>query len=200
MFSGVLALWQSTAQHKLTPEYRPEGDLTVPGWHWLCAPTSSGSLCIDPFQRTQGQHVVEGSKRGGQKYLTTTMRPEIRVWGQASPVTAPAPCKIGHPQTRPAADRVPGFALFCTLTANKPPNQVRFRYVHLASYGFLQTPPLANDALASRIVFPSVGVTPPSLRWPGLPASPGKQKWPALGRPLRTTPLLDAKRECCHML
>ncbi|HBI78470.1 MAG TPA: hypothetical protein DDY30_03500 [Marinobacter adhaerens] len=49
------------------------------------------------------------------------------------------------------------------------------RYVHLASYGFLQTPPLASDALASRIVFPSVGVTPPSLRWLGLPASPGNR-------------------------
>ncbi|TVT33632.1 MAG: hypothetical protein FHK81_08620, partial [Marinobacter vinifirmus] len=46
----------------------------------------------------------------------------------------------------------------------------------LTSYGFLQTPPLASDALASRIVFPSVGVTPSSFRWPGLPASPGKQK------------------------
>ncbi|MBV66416.1 MAG: hypothetical protein CME79_09785, partial [Halomonas sp.] len=50
--------------------------------------------------------------------------------------------------------------------------------VPLTSYGFLQTPPLASDALASRIVFPSVGVTPPSFRWPGLPASPGKQKTP----------------------
>jgi len=69
-----------------------------------------------------------------------------------------------------------GFALFCTLTAGKPSNQVRLRYVHLVSYGVLQTPPLASDALASRIVFPSVGVTPPSLRWPDFPASPGKQK------------------------
>ncbi|PSJ38163.1 hypothetical protein C7I36_14475, partial [Zobellella taiwanensis] len=43
-------------------------------------------------------------------------------------------------------------------------------------YGFLQTPPLASGALASRIVFPSVGVTPSSFRWPGLPASPGKQQ------------------------
>src|SRR5690554_107637 len=113
------------------------------------------------------------------------MRPDIRARGQASPVTAPAPCKIGHPQTRPAADRVSGFALFCTLAASRPPNQVRSRYVHLASYGFLQTPPLASSALASRIVFPSVGVTPPSLRWPGLPASPGKQKKAPSGRLFR---------------
>lgn len=56
MFGGVLALWQSTAQHELTPGYRPEGDLTVPGRHWLCAPTSSGGLCINPFQHTQGPH------------------------------------------------------------------------------------------------------------------------------------------------
>ncbi len=56
-------------------------------------------------------------------------------------------------------DRVSGFALFCTLTAYAQPNQVCLRYVHLTSYGFLQTPPLASDALAIQIVFPSVGVT-----------------------------------------
>ncbi|PSJ37167.1 hypothetical protein C7I36_15910, partial [Zobellella taiwanensis] len=50
---------------------------------------------------------------------------------------------------------------------------------------FLQTPPLASGALASRIVFPSVGVTPSSFRWPGLPASPGKQKRPEQVRPWR---------------
>ncbi|MCL5043211.1 MAG: hypothetical protein M1440_12335, partial [Gammaproteobacteria bacterium] len=49
--------------------------------------------------------------------------------------------------------------------------------------GFLQTPPLASDALAIQIVFPSVGVTPPSFRWTGLPASPGKQKRQAQGLP-----------------
>ena len=249
MFNGVLALWQSTAQYGLTPGYRPECDLTVPGRHRLCAPTSSGGLCINPSRFSRGQqpllrllppfanrvnlrlggypktsvqgrsgftlHAVTRLERHGwckcsfcrSKKLpqagTSTllqlhrsvgplpprphidlgfhlgsMPPEFRVRGQASPVTAPAPCKIGHPQTRPAADRVSGFALFCTLTADRPPNQVRSRYVHLASYGFLQTPPLARDALASRIVFLSVGVTPPSLRWPGLPASPGKQKRP----------------------
>ena len=62
------------------------------------------------------------------------------------------------------ADRVSGFALFCTLTAYAQPNQVCLRYVHLTSYGFLpagapETPPLASDALAIQIVFPSVGVT-----------------------------------------
>ncbi|WP_288128927.1 hypothetical protein [Microbulbifer sp.] len=53
-------------------------------------------------------------------------------------------------------------------TACTPPNQVRLRYVLLASYGLLpagapETQPLASDALASRIVFPSVGVTSPSF-------------------------------------
>lgn len=36
----------------------------------------------------------------------------------------------------------------------EPPNQVRFRYVPYSFYGFLQTPPLASDALANRIAFP----------------------------------------------
>lgn len=40
----------------------------------------------------------------------------------------------------------------------------------------LQTPSLANGALANRIVFPLVGVTSSSFRRPGLGASPGKQK------------------------
>ncbi|PKG50203.1 hypothetical protein CXF87_11860, partial [Halomonas sp. MES3-P3E] len=56
------------------------------------------------------------------------------------------------------------------------PKQVHLRCVPLTPYGFLQTPPLASGALASRVVFPSVGVTTPSFRCPRLPASPGKQK------------------------
>ncbi|RYU80065.1 hypothetical protein ERW52_18505, partial [Aliivibrio finisterrensis] len=44
------------------------------------------------------------------------------------------------------------------------------------SYGFLQTPPLASDALAIRIVFPLVGVTLLSCKQTGLPALLGKQK------------------------
>jgi len=69
-----------------------------------------------------------------------------------------------------------GFALFCTLTAPNLPNQVRLRCVPLTSYGFLQTLPLASNALATRITFPSVGVVQASFNLPGLPASPGKQK------------------------
>jgi len=57
-----------------------------------------------------------------------------------------------------------------------PPNQVRLRCVPLTSYGFLQTPPLASDALAIRIIFPSVGVIQASSSLTGLPASLGKQK------------------------
>jgi len=56
------------------------------------------------------------------------------------------------------------------------PDQVRFRCVLLTSYGFLQTPPLASDALAIRIIFPSVGVILLSCKQTGLPASPSKQK------------------------
>ncbi|RZP75293.1 hypothetical protein D8T51_14045, partial [Vibrio vulnificus] len=41
---------------------------------------------------------------------------------------------------------------------------------------FLQTPPLASDALAIRIVFPLVRVTPFSFKWTGLPALLGKQQ------------------------
>ncbi|MGR3236725.1 hypothetical protein ABMY29_09650, partial [Vibrio vulnificus] len=36
-------------------------------------------------------------------------------------------------------------------------------------------PPLASDALAIRIVFPLVRVTPFSFKWTGLPALLGKQ-------------------------
>jgi len=39
-----------------------------------------------------------------------------------------------------------------------PPKQVTVSCVHLSSYGFLQTPPLASDALAIQIIFPLVGV------------------------------------------
>ncbi|RMH41846.1 MAG: hypothetical protein D6694_08520, partial [Gammaproteobacteria bacterium] len=40
----------------------------------------------------------------------------------------------------------------------------------------------ASNALAIRIVFPSVGATQASFSLPGLPASLGKRKKPALGR------------------
>ncbi|WP_287151890.1 hypothetical protein, partial [Alteromonas sp.] len=46
----------------------------------------------------------------------------------------------------------------------------------LTSYGFLQTLPLANNALAIRIIFPSVRVIQVSFNLTGLPASLGKQK------------------------
>ncbi|RUP78429.1 hypothetical protein C7Y69_15060 [Alteromonas sp. KS69] len=56
------------------------------------------------------------------------------------------------------------------------PNQVHLRCVPLTSYGFLQTLPLANNALAIRIIFPSVRVIQVSFNLTGLPASLGKQK------------------------
>tara|TARA_Y100000817_G_scaffold36414_1_gene25122 strand:+ start:241 stop:486 length:246 start_codon:yes stop_codon:yes gene_type:complete len=55
------------------------------------------------------------------------------------------------------------------------PNQVHFRCVPLTSYGFLQTLLLANNALAIRIIFPSVRVIQVSFNLTGLPASLGKQ-------------------------
>ncbi|PCH94707.1 MAG: hypothetical protein COB83_10835 [Gammaproteobacteria bacterium] len=58
-----------------------------------------------------------------------------------------------------------------------PPKQVTVSCVPLSSYGFLQTLPLASNALAIRIVFPLVRVTPLSFKWTGLPASLGKLKY-----------------------
>ncbi|MDA7633269.1 hypothetical protein N8766_04100 [bacterium] len=64
------------------------------------------------------------------------------------------------------------------------PNQVRFRYGPSTSYHFLQTPPLASDALVSRILFPVDGARSLLSERRGLPASLGKQKksdpWVAL--------------------
>ena len=58
----------------------------------------------------------------------------------------------------------------------KLPKQVYLRCVLLTSYRFLQTLPLASNALAIRIIFPSVGVIQVSFNLTGLPASLGKQK------------------------
>ncbi|MAC35659.1 MAG: hypothetical protein CMF16_12140 [Idiomarina sp.] len=60
------------------------------------------------------------------------------------------------------------------------PNQVHLRCVPLTSYGFLQTLPLASNALAIRIIFPSVRVIQASHNLAGLPASLGKQKKPGV--------------------
>ncbi|WP_207216798.1 hypothetical protein, partial [Aliivibrio finisterrensis] len=65
------------------------------------------------------------------------------------------------------------------------PKQVTVSCVHLTSYGFLQTPPLASDALAIRIVFPLVGMTLLSCKQTGLPALLGKQKKPILNKQYR---------------
>ena len=53
------------------------------------------------------------------------------------------------------------------------PNQVRFRYGPSTSYHFLQTPPLASDALVSRILFPVDGARSLLSERRGLPASLG---------------------------
>ncbi|PSW20864.1 hypothetical protein C9I98_06315 [Photobacterium sanctipauli] len=60
------------------------------------------------------------------------------------------------------------------------PKQVTVSCVHLTSYGFLQTLPLANNALAIRIIFPLVGAIQVSFNLTGLPALLGKQKSPVI--------------------
>ncbi|HAS8408115.1 TPA: hypothetical protein I7736_01990 [Vibrio vulnificus] len=65
------------------------------------------------------------------------------------------------------------------------PKQVHLRCVLLTSYCFLQTLPLASNALAIRIVFPSVRAIQVSFNLTGLPASLGKQKKPSHRRGLR---------------
>lgn len=47
-----------------------------------------------------------------------------------------------------------GHHVFLHAHPRRQPNRVRSRYVPSSSYRFLQTPPLASDALASRIQFP----------------------------------------------
>jgi len=47
---------------------------------------------------------------------------------------------------------------------------------------------VTSDALAIRIVFPLIGVTPTSFSRPGLPATLGKRK---KAEPVKPTPLLD---------
>ncbi|EGQ9310121.1 hypothetical protein F7U73_04085 [Vibrio vulnificus] len=56
------------------------------------------------------------------------------------------------------------------------PKQVHLRCVLLTSYCFLQTLPLASNAIAIRIIFPSVRAIRASFNPTGLPASLGKRK------------------------
>jgi len=56
------------------------------------------------------------------------------------------------------------------------PKQVTVSCVHLISYDFLQTSPLASVALVIQIIFPLVRVIPLSFKRTGLPALLGKQK------------------------
>ncbi|QDO83667.1 hypothetical protein FM037_11025 [Shewanella psychropiezotolerans] len=55
-------------------------------------------------------------------------------------------------------------------------HQHRQYRLRLVAYGFLQTSPLASDALAIRIIFPSDGAILPFFRQTGLPTSQGKHK------------------------
>ena len=50
-----------------------------------------------------------------------------------------------------------GHCVFLHTHPDNRPNQVCLRYVPSTSYRFLQTPPLASDALANRILFPMNG-------------------------------------------
>jgi hypothetical protein len=62
-----------------------------------------------------------------------------------------------HPASHIRSDRVSGFALFRRLTAPDMPSQVRFRYVPLTSYGFLQTLPLPTTPLPIGLSSPRSG-------------------------------------------
>lgn len=92
----------------------------------------------------------------------------------------PSYCTGSLQQTPPSntQDVRLSIGLCAILRAYPPakPNQVRFRCVPVTSYGFLKTLPLASNALAIRIIFPSVGVIQVSSNLTGLPASLGKQK------------------------
>ena len=48
-----------------------------------------------------------------------------------------------------------GHRVISHARPGRTPNQVRLRYAPTTFYGFLQTPPLASDALAIRILFPT---------------------------------------------
>jgi hypothetical protein len=61
------------------------------------------------------------------------------------------PGEVCRPQLLSTFNRVSGFALFCSLTPVS--SQIRC-FVHLTSYSFIQTPPLASDALDILIIFP----------------------------------------------
>ena len=57
-----------------------------------------------------------------------------------------------------------------------PPKQVTVSCVHLSSYDFLQTPTLASDALAIRIIFPLVRVIQVSCNLTGFASFAGQTK------------------------
>jgi hypothetical protein len=61
------------------------------------------------------------------------------------------PGEVCRPQLLSTFNRVSGFALFYSLTPVS--SQIRC-FVHLTSYSFLHTPPLASDALVILIIFP----------------------------------------------
>ncbi|RYU67290.1 hypothetical protein ERW51_12400, partial [Aliivibrio finisterrensis] len=65
--------------------------------------------------------------------------------------------------------------------------------------GFLQTPPLASDALAIQIVFPLVGVTLLSCKQTGLPALLGKQKRVDLIDPFHLISLAEFVNDCVSL-
>ena len=71
--------------------------------------------------------------------------------------------------------RVPLEKLLGYLQSLKPSQLTSPRF-WLRLYGFLQTLPLASNALAIWIIVPSVGVIPASLRRIGSPASLGQTK------------------------
>ena len=72
---------------------------------------------------------------------------------QASPVTSGSLKLTPSSITHWTCSQIGHRAILDAYPPNTP-NQVRLRYVPTPFYGFLQTPPLASDALAIRITFP----------------------------------------------
>ena len=106
---------------------------------------------------------------------------------QAFPVTTLAP--VRNPtlkyETRYWSDQVPSIGLCAVSDSDTypttPTTLPKSGLLALRTSNFLRFPSrplprLASNALAIQIAFPSVGVTPPSLRRMDLPASQSKQK------------------------
>jgi len=158
------SLGRSGLQPRQAPQHLPaSGSVPVlPSTPYRAHRPELPSLLRRPFLATSPHHCL------GLR-LTLTLFHDT---GQASPVNSTAPCTIDRPQAVIQLTGVSGFALFCNLPLYAAESG-SLAYVHGASYGFLQTPTLAVDALASSDCLPSRG---DSTFFSGRLRSAGKQK------------------------